>query len=71
MNRNSSTINQLNGTSLAGFIKRAKAVMAEERPDVPGWLPRFDDICADHWRFGLMPHQAVDAIAASEGLDAA
>jgi len=61
----------LDGFTLAGFIKRAKTILREEHPELPNdiWHERWSGICEDHWNVELIPQQAVDAILITEGFE--
>jgi len=60
----------LDGFTLAGFIKRARVIMREDHPSMPDvWKTDWDGICEDHWGVELAPFQAVEAILKREGFD--
>lgn len=58
------------GFTLPGFIRAVRRLAVENHSllNVNGWRSDWTGICDDHWRFGFIPAQALEAIEAREHL---
>jgi hypothetical protein len=62
------TNRNVDGFTLAGFIRRVKAERDQQCSLLTGWRPDWDGICEEEWRFGFLPVQALERIEEREGL---
>ena len=59
----------MDGFTLAGFIRRVKAERDTTCSLLTGWRSAWDEICEEEWGFGFTVSQALERIEKTEGVD--